>query len=601
MKNLFYITTFFLLIILGFRGYGQEDHVVKKIEFHGNEPIPGELLLNQMNSRGETLIEKLKFWKKEPVLSSFMLKEDVERLRTFYQRNGYLDPEVTYNINWNKKKATIHINIETGEPVLIRDVAYSDLTDEEKTAILSKAIRNQPFSKGYRFVDTKILEYEAEISKKFHNNGYPFIEVKRELDVDTSIRKVDIHYDINPHVKAYFGETLIKGDSLVEESFIRKQLKFNPGEIYSQEKIEKTQQKLFNTDIFSYVVIRPQKDQVKQKSIPISVELEELPPWSLEAGLGYGTEDRLRVSARLTKLHFLGGARKFIFTGKRSHFYPVSLETKLIQPNLLTDNLNLILNPFYISENETSYRVERLGSGLTLQQIFSPSTTGFFMYSLERNFLENKTESDSISGKIRKDIHNKSGITIGMTRNTTNNPFSPTKGWKFNGNFTLMGIGFKSKYDYYKSEIGINRYYQLDKDWILAGKLNAGFIKPFSGDESPIEDRFLIGGASSLRGWGRHQIAPKNEEGKLIGGNSMLEGSLELRFPIYDIFSGVTFMDAGNVWNDAFDYDLKQLRYNAGLGLRVNTPIGPVRLDFATPVFENRFRLQFFVSIGHAF
>jgi len=601
LKNFFYIIPFFFLIILSFWGYSQETQVIKKIKFHGNEPITGELLLSKMNSRGETLVDKLKFWEKEPVLSTFMLKEDVERLQTFYQRNGYLNPEVTYNIKRNKKKATIYINIKIAEPVVIRNVTYSDLADEEKEEILSETIQNQPFNKGDRFVDNKILEYESEIRKIFHDNGYPFIEIKRELYVDTAAREVDIHYNITPQVKAYFGETAIEGDSLVNESFIRKQLKFRPGEIYSQEKIEQTQQKLFNTDVFSYVVIRPQKDQVKQKNIPISVELEELPPWTLEAGLGYGTEDRLRISARLTKLHFLGGARKFIFTGKRSHFYPFSLETKLIQQNFLTDNLNLILNPFYISENETSYRVERLGSGITLQQIFSQSTTGFFMYSLERNFLKNKTEIDSISGKIRNDIRNKSGITVGITRNTTDNPFSPTKGWKINGNFTLMGIGFKSDYDYYKGEIGINRYYQLDWNWILAGKLNAGFIKPFSGDESPIEDRFLIGGASSLRGWGRHQISPKNEEGKLIGGNSMLEGSLELRFPIYDIFSGVTFMDAGNVWDDAFDYGLEQLRYNAGLGLRVNTPIGPLRLDFATPVFESRFRLQFFVSIGHAF
>ena len=348
MKKYFHIIPFFLLIILSFQGYGQEDHVIKKIKFHGNEPIPGEVLLNQMNSRGETLIEKLKFWEKEPVLSTFMLKEDVERLRTFYQRNGYLNPEVTYNINRKKKKATIHINIETGEPVVINDVTYSEVTEGEKTDILSGVIKNQPFNSGDRFEDSRILKYEAAIRKEFHDNGYPFIEVKRELDVDTTVGKVDIHYDINPQEKAYFGETTIEGDSLVKESFIRKQLKFNPGDVYSQEKIEQTQQKLFNTDVFNYAVIRPQKNQIKQKKVPIYVELEELPPWSLEAGLGYGTEDRLRVSARLTKLHFLGGARKFVFTGKRSHFYPVSLETKLIQPNLFTDNLNLILNPFIL-------------------------------------------------------------------------------------------------------------------------------------------------------------------------------------------------------------------------------------------------------------
>lgn len=600
MKKYIYIISL-LFIVLSLRGYGQDNPIVKKIVFQGNEPIPDEALLQQMNTGEESLLDKIKFWKNEPVLSTFMLDDDIERLRSFYQRNGFLESSVFYNINTDNKKVTIHIDIETGEPVVISEVTYSEVTGEETSAILSEAVKKQPFKKGDRFVDSEILKYEAALRKNFHDNGYPFIEVERRLDVDTAVKKVNIHYDVNPQAKAYFGETTIKGDSLVKEPFIREQLKFNAGDVYSQEKIDQTQQKLFNTDIFSYAIIRPQKDQLKQKRIPISVELEELPPWSFKAGVGYGTEDRLRLSARLTKLHFLGGARKFIFTAKRSYFYPVSLDTKFIQPNLLTDNLSLILNPFYISENEISYRVQRVGSGLTLQQIFSRSTGGYVMYSLERNFLENKTEIDSISGKIRNDTRDKSGITVGINTNTTDNPFSPSEGWKINGNFTLMGIGMQSAYDYYKSEIGIIRYYPLDKKWVLAGKISAGFIQPFSGDESPIEDRFLLGGASSLRGWGRHQISPKNEEGELIGGNSMMEGSLEVRFPVYDIFSGVTFMDAGNVWADAFDYNLKHLRYNAGLGLRINTPVGPVRLDFATPVFENQFRVQFFVSIGHAF
>ncbi|MGM0567471.1 MAG: POTRA domain-containing protein, partial [Bacteroidota bacterium] len=393
--------------MLSFRGYGQDKPIVKKIVFRGNEPVPDEALLQQMNTGEESLLDKVKFWKNEPVLSTFMLEDDIERLHSFYQRNGFLEPVVSYNIIKNNNKATIHIDIETGESVVIREVTYSEVTREETKAILSEAVEKQPFKKGDRFVDSKILEYEAELRNKFHDNGYPFIEVERRLDVDTTAKKVDIHYDIRPQTKAYFGETTIKGDSMVEEPFIREQLKFSPGDVFSQEKIDQTQQKLFNTDIFSYVILRPQKE-VQQENIPISVELEELPPWSFKAGLGYGTEDRLRLSARVTKLHFLGGARKFIFTAKRSYFYPVSLEAKFIQANLLRDNLSLILNPFYISENETSYSVERLGSGLTLQQIISRSTTGYVRYSLERNFLDDKTQIDSISGDIRNDIRDKS-------------------------------------------------------------------------------------------------------------------------------------------------------------------------------------------------
>ena len=145
------------------------------------------------------------------------------------------------------------------------------------------------------------------------------------------------------------------------------------------------------------------------------------------------------------------------------------------------------------------------------------------------------------------------------------------------------------------------RYYQLDDGWIIAGRVRSGFINPLRNESSPIEDRFLLGGAFSMRGWGRHQISPVNEQGKLTGGNSMLEGNMELRFPIFDIFSGVVFTDIGNVWRKAFAYDFNQLRYDAGSGLRVKTPVGPVRLDIASPLFEREIRPQFYISIGHAF
>ena len=84
----------------------------------------------------------------------------------------------------------------------------------------------------------------------------------------------------------------------------------------------------------------------------------------------------------------------------------------------------------------------------------------------------------------------------------------------------------------------------------------------------------------------------------------MLEGSMEFRFPIYDIFSGDVFIDAGKVWEKAFDYSLdglNDLYYNAGIGLRVSTPIGPLRVDYATPIFEGYFKGRIFISIGHAF
>jgi outer membrane protein insertion porin family len=86
-----------------------------------------------------------------------------------------------------------------------------------------------------------------------------------------------------------------------------------------------------------------------------------------------------------------------------------------------------------------------------------------------------------------------------------------------------------------------------------------------------------------------------------MGGNSLLEGSVELRYPIWKILSGVVFCDAGNVWEGTYDHNLRQLEYAGGGGLRVKTPLGPVRFDVAVPLTQSSKKLQYYLSIGEAF
>jgi len=585
-------------------GRGQDTYTIKDIEFLGNETLTEQTLQEQMNTSSPTFFEKLTFWKEKPEFSQIMFENDMERLHRYYQRHGFLNPRLNYNLDRNeqKNKMEIKIDIDEGTPVTIRSVQFKKPADSTAASLMENFTGNLPIKPGQRFVDREVMNFEREVENYLSDQGYPFAEMKRHLNVLPDEKQVDVAFELEPGLPANFGEVNISGDSLVSESFIREKLTFSPGEKYSANKLDSTQTKLFSTDLFRYVVVRGQKDSIRNGRIPIRIEVSELPTWSLETGAGYGSEDRFRASVNLTKLRFLGGARRLIFEGKHSYFLPISVEAKFIQPGMLGDRLDLVVNPFFIRENEESYTVDRLGGGLTLQQDFSESTSGYLMYSLERDFLQDLTITEFLAREEQGDlIRNKSGVTVGFSTNTTDKLIAPTSGSKFNGHFTYMGLGFQSIFHYYKSEISLVRYLPLDDDWTAAGRIRAGFIKPRGNEASPIEDRFLLGGASSLRGWGRHQISPVNEEGQAIGGNSMLETNLELRFPIYDIFSGVTFFEAGNVWRNAFTWSIADLKYDVGAGLRVRTPVGPVRLDIATPLFEKKMRPMFFISIGHAF
>ena len=129
-----------------------------------------------------------------------------------------------------------------------------------------------------------------------------------------------------------------------------------------------------------------------------------------------------------------------------------------------------------------------------------------------------------------------------------------------------------------------------------------GVIEPQDEDNFvPIEERFFAGGAASVRGWSRSELGPLNSDSKPLGGNSLLEGSLEFRYPIWGLMSGALFGDFGNIWQDSFEHKFNDLRYAAGFGLRFKTPIGPLRLDVARPVFDDDSAMQFYLSVGHAF
>lgn len=156
-------------------------------------------------------------------------------------------------------------------------------------------------------------------------------------------------------------------------------------------------------------------------------------------------------------------------------------------------------------------------------------------------------------------------------------------------------------------------YVTVRRRFVLANRARLAAITSPGSEEVnvPFFKRYFLGGSTSLRGWSRYQVGPLSGSGLPIGGFTALEGSSELRFPIRGNFTGVLFVDYGNVWDKAWDFNLNDMVYDVGPGVRYNTPIGPVRFDFGYQLkrVENlvidgqlekhRWRIHF--SIGQAF
>ena len=172
--------------------------------------------------------------------------------------------------------------------------------------------------------------------------------------------------------------------------------------------------------------------------------------------------------------------------------------------------------------------------------------------------------------------------------------------------------GLGGDYNFVETILDGRYYLPLGQRAVVAVKARGGSIGAVRGDNLrvPFFRRYFLGGATSLRGWGRFEVSPLFE-GITIGGHTMFESSAELRLPIWRSLSGVLFADAGNVWNDAWAFNLGDLRKDVGPGLRYMTPIGPLRFDLGyqlNPIpgllidgKEQTRRIRFHFSIGQAF
>jgi outer membrane translocation and assembly module TamA len=168
-------------------------------------------------------------------------------------------------------------------------------------------------------------------------------------------------------------------------------------------------------------------------------------------------------------------------------------------------------------------------------------------------------------------------------------------------------------YNYWSATGEARHYLSVSQRLIVANRVRVGSIEGFNNLEAnvPFYKRYFLGGASSVRGWGRFELSPLSGFGFPIGGHSMLDGSSEVRLPVWGRLGAVAFVDYGNVWPQSWDFNLGDLRYAVGPGLRYNTPIGPARIDLGyqlNPIEgllvngepqKRRWRIHF--SIGQAF
>lgn len=594
-----------LYLFVPFNIQAQDNYEIRKIHFKGNKTFKKADLLDHVVMHEMNFIKKL-----QKIESSLYSKEfietDIQRLTAFYQSEGFLYAKVnldSLDINNKKRKVNIYITIQENTPVVV-DSIYFKINDPPPVMRANAQRRMQrrlDLTHGKRFTDQLLYSDVNKITTRFINRGYAYANT----DFDLALLKdsTNISYTSTLGDICNFGQTTVQGNKYVKEKIIRRQLSYKADEMYRIDKLDKSRSNLYDLQLFRVVSLSPQMNRATMRNpIPITLTIEEMPKWSTKFGLGYGTEDKFRAFVDLTYRGLLGGSSRINLNAKHSALMPYYVSVSWIQPQFFLKGLSVSINPYVQRQKEPGYNTQTIGLKLPANYNFTPQIRTSLAYYFEKVTQHlDSFNVDIPNPENDKFLYSKSGLTGTFAWNTGAPVVSPVKGGSISVGAKLNGYLFGGDFSYTRLWVDLRKYQKLG-DFVVSGRVMIGGIH--SSDSSkfiPVEDRFYSGGGNSNRGWARSMLGPLRQDGTPLGGKSILEMNAEVRYNVFWEIDIAAFMDVSNIWEESYSYNFSKLNYAAGGGIRVNTPIGPVRVDVGVPIWNEKKSLQFFISIGQAF
>jgi outer membrane protein assembly complex protein YaeT len=577
-------------------------------------------------------------WGEKRYFNRDQFEADLRRIAAFYHDRGYPDAHVaSFDVKLSDDQSSVDItlNISEGQPIVAERIEFSgiDMLTARRRAFLTRRLPLQPG----RPVDRALVQSSREtVLDQLKDNGYPYATVRVSETPGSHERARVITLTADPGPLAYHGPVQIQGNSSVSDAVIERQMTFKPGDLYRQSRLVESQRKLYGLEVFQFANVETVREEnTKPTEIPTRITVTEGKHRKFNFSFGYGTEEKGRVEGDWRHVNFFGGART---AGVRARYSGLDrgVRLSLRQPYLWSPRFSFGLQGQYWHNDEPDFYVlDTIGVRATVTREFGRAG-GFLLGNRPANTLSftyaNEYEEYTIAPRALLDLSlrdelislgldprtgtgqgQRSAISFDAARNTANNVLDARRGYMAAIHLETGGAWLGGDYDYREVTLEGRYYVPLMRRAVLAVRARGGSIDPKDDDISnvPFYKRYFLGGATNLRGWGRFDVGPLSGFGLPIGGHTFTNFSAEVRIPIWKNLGGVLFFDGGNVWSDPWDFNLNDMRYDIGPGLRYNTPIGPFRADVGfqlNPIDgllvngepEPR-QLRFHFSIGQAF
>ena len=618
---------------------------VKEIAFTGNHHISSSDLAAQVD------VKKEKWIIRHGTYSQKLTSQSAKNVENFYKDNGFEQVKVTPQAVVRKQGIRITFNVIEGD----RTTVGSLRVEGNKSFPLEQLRGKNQFEliDGKPFSPRRMSDDRNQIAAKYLDAGFLNSEVKTIVTRHPDDQHVvDVTYAITENQRVRINHVVYMGWDHTRLALVKKSANFAPEQPLSEGKLLQGESDLYDLGIFDWSSIGPRRQITDQTEEEALVKVHEAKRNSITYGFGLQISRRggnvPTGSVAVPGLPTIGlhGAKvlpsEATFVSPRGSIEYRRLDMRGLGESLAVSVLAERLDQRFITtytdphfrlsnwQALTSISAERTTENPLFQARLADASIQFQRFlnrkktrqlQLRYDFNHTKLSQLLVPQLVLPPDRNVrlSYVSSTLIEDTRDKPLDAHKGVYSTLDFRIVPSALGSSADFFRF-FGQYAYYKPLGSLVFANSLRLGLATPYAGSDVPTSQRFFAGGGTTLRGFPTDEAGPVRYipfcQGAAttncplipipVGGNQLFILNSELRYPIPIIsnLGGVVFYDGGNVYQSInFPEFVNNYSNTVGIGLRYNTPIGPLRVDLGrnlNPV-TGISATQFFITLGQAF
>lgn len=586
---------------------------ITKIAFEGNKNISADALRKAMKTKKKNFFS---WFNKSGLLKDDQWRESIKAVRDYYLDHGYIDMQIK-DVRYEYPVAgqmTIVVSVFEGIQYSVGKVGFrgNDLFVDAELRKHMKMLESSVYS-------PKGLEDDIKsVRDVYGEKGYIDTEVTPERQTNVESGRIDLIFAVKEGPQSFVDKIIIQGNTRTKDKVLRRELAMAPGDVYDSVSAEASKKRLENLGYFEKVDISPQDTSVPGRKNMV-VTVEEKRTGSVTFGVGFSSVDSLLGFVELNQgnfdianfPYFTGAGQKFR-TRLQYGLQRRDFTMGFTEPWFMNQKLSLGFDLFARDAQYLSslYWERRIGGAVRMAKALNPFWTASLKYQLEEIDLYHMSDSVSEELAREKGARSKSSMTFGLMYDSRDSVMLTRRGEKVDLELQGAGGPLLGQTNTYQISINAQKYFLLPKDIILMLGGSTGVVDKYGSSQFvPLYDRFFIGGSRTVRGFAQRSIGPQDSSGEPMGGRTYAYVNGEVTYPIIDRVRFATFCDAGFDEDTFFQYKyaLSDTQVGAGIGLRLNLPIGPIRFDYAWPLIKQSNKSisssdgQFYFDVGYQF